>query len=164
MTPIESLAHLAKPWADAYANSKLLMDGVTFLHVAGFLVAGGLAISADRAVFRAARADDLTRRVQVSELNAVHVPVLAGLALAFLTGLLLFLADVETFATSPVFWVKMGFLVLLLGNGAVLSRAGHRFANGDAGEGNWKVLRRTAAASSALWLVAVLTGVMLVNL
>jgi len=158
------MAHLAKPWADAYANSKLLMDSVTFLHVAGFLVAGGLALSSDRAVFRATRADEVTRRVQVSELNAVHAPVLLGLAVACLTGVLLFLSDVETFATSPVFWIKMGFLVLLLGNGALLSRAGHRAAAGGAGEGNWKVLRRTAAASSALWLVAVLTGVMLVNL
>jgi len=158
------MAHFAKPWADAYANSKLLMDSVTFFHVVGFLVAGGLALSADRAVFRAARADEVTRRVQLSELNAVHTPVLLGLAVAFVTGGLLFLSDVETFATSPVFWIKMGFLVLLLGNGAVLSRAGHRAAGGDAGGENWTLLRRTAAASSALWLVAVLTGVMLVNL
>jgi hypothetical protein len=164
MTVVQSLAHFAKPWADAYGNSKLLMDGVTFLHIAGFLVAGGLALSADRAVFRSTRADEATRRVQVSELNAVHTPVLVGLAVSFLTGALLFLADVPTFATAPVFWVKMGFLVLLLGNGAVLSRAGHRVAGGDLGDRSWKVLRRSAAASSALWLVAVLTGVMLVNL
>jgi uncharacterized membrane protein len=164
MSVVESLTQFAKPWASAYGDSKLLMDSVTFLHVAGFLVAGGLALSADRAVFRAARADEVTRRVQVSELNAVHTPVLAGLAVAFLTGILLFLADVETFATSPVFWVKMGFLALLLGNGALLSRAGHRVASGEVSDGSWSVLRRTAAASSALWLVAVLTGVMLVNL
>jgi uncharacterized membrane protein len=164
MTVVESLAQFAKPWASAYGDSKLLMNGVTFLHVAGFLVAGGLALSADRAVFRAARADDATRRMHVSELNAVHTPVLVGLAVAFVTGILLFLSDVATFATAPVFWVKMGFLVLLLGNGAVLSRAGNRMARGDEGSRNWKVLRRSAAASSALWLVAVLTGVMLVNL
>jgi hypothetical protein len=30
--------------------------------------------------------------------------------------------------------------------------------------GAWKSFRRSAAASSALWFVAVLTGVMLVNL
>ena len=164
MTLVETLTQFAKPWASAYSDSKLLMNSVTFLHVAGFLVAGGLALSADRAVFRAARADDATRRVHVSELNAVHTPVLAGLAVAFVTGILLFLSDVATFATAPVFWVKMGFLVLLLGNGAVLSRAGNRLANGEEGARNWQVLRRSAAASSALWLVAVLTGVMLVNL
>src|SRR5512147_1671286 len=113
MSVVETLTQFAKPWASAYADSKVLMDSVTFLHVAGFLVAGGLALSADRAVFRAARADEATRRVHVAELNAVHLPVLAGLAVACLTGILLFLADVETFATSPVFWVKMGFLVLL---------------------------------------------------
>jgi hypothetical protein len=164
MSVVESIAHFAKPWATAYADSKLLMDAVTFFHVGGFLLAGGLALSADRAVFRARKADEATRRVQLAELNAVHAPVLVGLAVAFVSGLLLFLSDVNTFATAPVFWVKMGFLVLLLGNGAVLSRAGHRLAQGDPGGGNWNVLRRSAAASSALWLVAVLTGVMLVNL
>jgi len=164
MSVVETLTQFAKPWASAYADSKLLMDAVTFLHVGGFLLAGGLALSADRAVFRARKADEATRRVQLSELNAVHVPVLAGLAVAFVSGLLLFLSDVETFATAPVFWVKMGFLALLLLNGAVLSRAGHRLAQGHGDGRSWTVLRRSAAASSALWLVAVLTGVMLVNL
>jgi hypothetical protein len=164
MSVVETLTQFAKPWASAYGDSKLLMDAVTFLHVGGFLLAGGLALSADRAVFRARNADEATRRVQLAELNAVHAPVLAGLAIAFASGVLLFLSDVETFATAPVFWVKMGFLLLLLVNGAVLSRAGHRLAAGDAGGGNWTVLRRSAVASSALWLVAVLTGVMLVNL
>jgi len=162
MSLVETISHFAKPWATAYADSKLLMDAVTFLHVGGFLLAGGLALSADRAVFRARNADETTRRVQLAELNAVHTPVLVGLAVAFVSGLLLFLSDVDTFATAPLFWIKMGFLVLLLGNGAVLSRAGHRLAQGDGG--SWRVLRRSAAASSALWLVAVLTGVMLVNL
>jgi uncharacterized membrane protein len=164
MSLVETISHFAKPWATAYGDSKLLMNSVTFVHVAGFLVAGGLALSADRAVFRARNADEATRRVQLAELNAVHTPVLVGLAVAFVSGLLLFLSDVATFATAPVFWIKMGFLVLLLGNGAVLSRAGHRLAQGDGDGGSWKVLRRSAAASSALWLVAVLTGVMLVNL
>jgi len=164
MTLVESLAHLAEPWATAYGDSKLLMNGVMFSHVGGFLLAGGLALSADRTVFRAIGADVDTRRVHLAELNAVHMPVLVGLGVAILSGVLLFLADVPTYATAPVFWVKMGFLVLLLGNGAALRKAGHRLAEGDIPTGAWKALRRSAAASSLLWLVAVLTGVMLVNL
>ena len=49
-------AHFAEPWATAYDNSKLLMNGVMFGHVGGFLIAGGLAIAADRAVIRASGA------------------------------------------------------------------------------------------------------------
>ena len=44
MTLVESLAHFAEPWATAYADSKLLMNGVMFRHVGGFLLAGGLAL------------------------------------------------------------------------------------------------------------------------
>jgi hypothetical protein len=164
VTLVESIAHIAEPWATAYDNSKFLMNTVMFSHIGGFLMAGGLALASDRAVFRAARADAGTRRVHIAEINAIHAPVIVGLVVAFLSGILLFLADVSTFATAPVFWIKMGFLVLLLGNGAVLRNAGHRLARDGSSEGAWKTLRRSAGASSILWLVAVLTGVMLVNL
>ena len=164
MTLLESIARLAEPWATAYAESRLLMNAVMFGHVGGFLLAGGLALAADRTVFRASDADPDARRVHLAELNTVHTPVLMGLAVAFLSGILLFLTDVETFATAPVFWIKMGFLVLLLGNGAALRKAGHRLVTGEVSDRTWQALRRSAAASSLLWLVAVLTGVMLVNL
>ena len=164
MSLVESLAHLAEPWAAVYDNSKLLMNAVMFSHVGGFLLAGGLALAADRSVFRATSADAAVRRVHVAELNAIHTPVLVGLAIAFASGFLLFLADVSTFATAPVFWIKMGFLAALLVNGATLRKAGHRLAAGEVTERSWQALRRSAAASSLLWLVAVLTGVMLVNL
>ena len=164
MTIVETLSRIAEPWARAYGDSKLLMNGVMFGHVGGFLVAGGLAIAADRVVIRAARANADVRRVHLSEFHAVHAPVLIGLAVTFATGLLLFLADVETFATAPVFWIKMGFLALLLVNGSGLRKSAHRLGTGEAPDRDWQALRRSAAASTLLWLVAVLTGVMLVNL
>jgi uncharacterized membrane protein len=163
MPIVETLSQLAEPWAHAYDNSKLLMNGVTFAHVGGFLAAGGLALSADRSVFRALAGSDEDRRVHLAGLHAVHTPVLAGLAVTFLSGLLLFLADVKTFATAPVFWVKMGFLVLLLANGAALRAAGRRLTGDEAVEA-WRSLRTYALFSSLLWFLAVLTGVMLVNL
>jgi small-conductance mechanosensitive channel len=164
MTLVESLARFAEPWATAYDSSKLLMNSVMFSHIGGFLVAGGLALAADRTVFRAAVAATEDRRVHLADFNAIHTPVLIGLGIAFLSGILLFLADVATFATSAVFWVKMGFLALLIANGSYLRNAGHRLGRGDELAGEWKSFRRSAAASSALWFVAVLTGVMLVNL
>ena len=164
MSLVDSLTHFAEPWATAYDNSKLLMNAVMFSHIGGFLLAGGLALAADRSVFRATGADAAVRRVHVAELNAIHTPVVIGLAISFVSGFLLFFADVPTFAVAPIFWIKMAFLALLLGNGAVLRRTGHRLAAGEVTEQAWQTLRRSAGASSLLWLVAVLTGVMLVNL
>jgi amino acid transporter len=164
MTLVETLVRIAEPWATAYGNSKWLMNGVMFGHVGGFLAAGGLAIAADRAMIRAARAGADARRVHLSEFHAVHAPVLLALAVTFATGVLLFLADVETFATAPVFWVKMGFLALLLVNGSGLRKAARRLDPSGAPDRDWQALRRSAAASTLLWMVAVLTGVMLVNL
>ena len=163
MTTLETIAQVAEPWARAYGDSTLLMTGVTFTHVAGFLVAGGLALSADRAVLRnrglvAAPAFD------PETIESLHAPILLGLGVTLLSGVLLFLSDVETYATSPVFWSKMGFLALLMGNGAALRRTARRVSTSAEPGRVWVALRRSAWASSILWLVAVLTGVMLVNL
>ena len=58
----------------------------------------------------------------------------------------------------------MGFLALLLVNGSGLRKSAQRLGTGDAPDRDWQALRRSAASSTLLWLVAVLTGVMLVNL
>ncbi len=162
MTILETIARVAEPWARAYGDSTLLMNGVTFTHVAGFLVAGGLALSADRAVLR--NGGPGAPAFDPAAFESVHAPILLGLGVTILSGVLLFLSDVQTFATSPVFWSKMGLLALLLGNGAALRRTAQRMASSAEPGRAWQALRRSAQASSILWLVAVLTGVMLVNL
>jgi len=164
VTIVETLARLAAPWADAYGDSKWLMNAVTFGHVAAFLLAGGFALASDRAVLHAAGEPAELQARRIADLASVHRPVLVGLALAALTGMLLFLSDVETFAVAPVFWVKMAFLVLLLVNGSRLRAQGRRLSADGGDERAWRTLRRLARWSSILWLVAVLTGVMLVNL
>lgn len=162
MTTLETIAQVAEPWARAYSNSTLLMTGVTFTHVAGFLIAGGLALSADRAVLR--NCGPAAPAFDPAAFESLHAPILLGLGVTILSGGLLFLSDVQTFATSPVFWSKMGFLALLMGNGAVLRRTARRVSSSAEPGRVWQALRRSAQASSILWLVAVLTGVMLVNL
>ncbi|HQR18763.1 MAG TPA: hypothetical protein PK948_10345 [Gemmatimonadales bacterium] len=164
MSLVETLSRLAEPWATAYADSKWIMNTVLFSHVAGFVVAGGFALASDRSLLRAAQAAAEVRAVRLADLEGVHRPVLIGLAVALLSGILLFLADVETFALAPVFWIKMAFLVLLLVNGARVRALGRRLAGGTAPDSAWASLQRAAVASTGLWLVAVLTGVMLVNL
>ena len=49
------LARLAEPWAHVYADSKTVATIVTFGHIASLLMAGGLAVTTDRATLRALR-------------------------------------------------------------------------------------------------------------
>jgi hypothetical protein len=84
--------------------------------------------------------------------------------------LLLALSDVKTFATSVVYWTKMGLVALLLANGLLLRgterelRAGSLLSQSTPpGKKLWSRLRFAAAASMTLWTAIVLAGVILVE-
>lgn len=162
---IERLARLAAPWHDAYAGSKLLPPAVLFAHFAALLVGGGLALGADRATLRAARQDVVARRRQLAALADTHRVVVAALAVLFASGTLLALADVETFASSPLFWSKTAIVALLLGNGYAMTRTERALRDATAYDADrlWRRLRRRAAASVTLWLLTVLAGTLLTN-
>ena len=159
-----ALARLCEPWAHAYASSKMLATVVTFGHVASLLMAGGLAVTTDRATLRTLRLAAVERGRHLADLSGVHRLVLGGIALSFVTGVLLFASDVEAFVGSRIFWLKMLMIALLLGNGVAMNRA-ERTLRGDAAESApaWTHLRRTALVSIALWYVITLAGVALVN-
>ena len=72
MNPPESIVQLLKPWNDFYSHSKTTETIVLFFHVGGLLLAGGLAIAADRGTLRALRTAVAERTVHVRELSAVH--------------------------------------------------------------------------------------------
>src|SRR4051794_10729898 len=164
---LERLSALADPWKDLYGDSKVLETLVVFLHVAPLVVGGGLALASDRATLRAGRHDWPERRRHLLELAGAHRVVLGSLALMFVSGIALFLSDVETFATSWVFWVKMGLVALLLANGLVMTRTERALAAvGDASaspEPEWRRLRTVAVASGVLWLATTHAGVALTN-
>jgi hypothetical protein len=82
----------------------------------------------------------------------------SSLALIFASGLLMMFAELDSFATSVVFWTKMGLIALLLGNGYIRMRAENALRQGLAG---WGRFRRTSVASLALWLVILLAGTLL---
>src|SRR3954453_1645109 len=111
------LARLFEPWAHLYADSKTVATIVTFGHVASLLMAGGLAVATDRATLRALRLAAAERGRHLDDLAGVHRLVVGGLALSVITGVLLFASDVETFIGSPIFWLKMAMICVLLGNG-----------------------------------------------
>ncbi len=142
-----------------------MQTAVTFLHVAGIFLGGGFAIATDRETFIAMRNARLSGQIRhLAHLHTIHRPVLLGLVIALGSGLLLFAADVQTFARSPVFWVKMLLLALLLANGYLLGRTETALREGAPDEPRlWARLRYVSTASIALWLGLILAGTVLMS-
>jgi hypothetical protein len=163
MSAPEALVRLFEPWSQLYSDSKLLPTLVVFAHIAALVFAGGLAVTLDRATLRAARGPAEFRWRQLDDLAAAHRLVLTGLALSFVTGVLLFTSDLETYFVSWIYWTKMALIVVLLANGSAMTRAEARIrsAPNAADEIGWKRLRRTAAVSMALWFAIAFAGVAL---
>ena len=132
-------------WAHFYNNNHAVNTAVTFAHFGGVLVGGGLALSADRAAFN-------PRGVTID--SRLHRWVLGALGFVFVSGVLMMLADLDTYLTSVVFWTKMALVILLLVTGYARVRA-------EARGGAW--LRRISAVSAVLWLATLLAGTMLTS-
>jgi uncharacterized membrane protein len=158
-----ALARLVEPWNALYSDSKVVSSAVVFLHLLPLLVAGGAALTADRATLRAARGSADDRARQLRELARVHAVVLGGLALSFVSGVLLFLSDVDEYLGSPVFWVKLGFVGLLLLNGFMMTRTEKALASGGNESALWARLRTISVLSLILWTTTTLVGVVLMS-
>jgi hypothetical protein len=158
-----ALARLAEPWNALYSDSKIVSATVIFLHLVPLLLAGGAALSADRATLRAARGSVEDRTHHLRDLSRVHALVLGGLALSFVSGVLLFLADVDEFLGSPLFWVKLAFVALLLLNGFVMTRTERSLAAGGDETTLWARLRTVSVLSQFLWITTTLVGVLLMT-
>ena len=155
------LAELADPWSKLFSHSKAVSAGVLFLHLVPLVVAAGAAFAADRATLRAARGAVSDRTRQLQELAAIHKVVLGGLALSFISGVLLFLADVETFFGSIFLWVKLSLVFLLVVNGFLMTRTERALAGSGEDAVLWQRLRTQAYLSAFLWLATTLAGVVL---
>lgn len=156
-----ALARLAEPWNSLYSDSKVVSSAVVFFHLVPLLLAGGAALAADRATLRAVRGSADDRARQLVELSRTHLVVLSGLALSFASGVLLFLSDVDTFLESPLFWIKLGLVGLLLVNGFLMTRT-ERALNGRGDDGAlWGRMKTISVVSLVLWLATTLAGVVL---
>ena len=165
MSFIASLAGALAPWQSLYADSRVVSTLVTATHVITLLVGGGLAIAADRMTLRALKRPASERVFHMQELGAVHRPILWALVLLFVSGVALAAADVQTFAGSWVFWVKLGLVALLLVNGAVLYWTETRIARADGAQqpALWRRLGLTARLSLGLWLLTAVAGTLLTS-
>ena len=150
-------------WGELYRNSPVLQTGVAFTHIAALVTSGGLAVVQDRAVLRVPSGDVVARENRLRDLRSSHRTVLVGLAIVFASGVLFFLADLDTFLTSRLFWAKMVFVAVLVVNGRLLLKAEERAEREPASEPAWARLRKHAWASLSLWFLLTLGGVALVN-
>ena len=161
--PPSALVDLLQPWARLYGDSAVVPTLVVFAHIAALLVAGGVAVTLDRATLRVFREATDIRRAHLAALAAAHRVVVPGIGVAMLSGALIAAADLETYLNSPIYWTKMGLVVLLLGNGYAMTRAEQRVSvSADAGdEAGWRKLRFAAIASLVLWFAVTFAGVAL---
>jgi hypothetical protein len=154
--------HLVGGWASLYSGSAVLRTLVSFVHVAGLVGGGGAAVAADRATLHATRKGGAVTRAQIDAIHNTHRIVLAGLAGVIVSGLLLFAADVETYAPSKLFWIKMAMVAALMINGALLVRVGRGTEAPD--DRVRRRMRWTAGVSLALWFLTTLAGAGLPNI
>jgi hypothetical protein len=161
IAPPAFLVSLTDPWS-FYGDSHLVQTVVTFAHVGGLLVGGGIAIATDRWTLRVA--SDVDRRRHLIEVSQLHRLVITSLAVIVVSGVLLFASDLEAHWESPIFWIKMALIVGLLVNGARMRRIETAAAAEPVPSvAQWSAFRGTAIASVVLWLAISLAGVALVN-
>lgn len=159
---LKSIEELFAPWQSLYSDSAIISITVTALHLIGMLVGGGLAIAADRATLRISHEQPGERERHLGELNAIHRPVLIALAVLFITGVLMVTSDVETFLNSPVLWIKLGLVALLVFNGVILERTETSLRRGNE-RASWDKLRIAAIFSIGLWIATLVAGTILVS-
>ncbi len=156
-----TIIDFAAPWAKIFSHSKVISAGTLFVHLAPLIVGGGVAFAADVATLRAYRSGLAERSRQVAALTTTHRLVQFGLTLSFISGILLFLSDVEAFLGSIFLWIKLAFVALLLVNGFMLLRVESALARKPDDEAQWRRLRVVALLSAFLWIATTLAGVVL---
>lgn len=160
------LARAAGPWNALFADNALISTTVLFVHLAAIVVAAGTAMSADGQALRSLRFPEMRARY-LEAAAFVHRTVVLALVVAMVAGFLLFLSDVEEFAESNIFCVKLALIFLLLANGFAITRIEKRLLGANENPPDllgWSQLRLAARASQTLWFATILAGVALRNI
>jgi hypothetical protein len=160
---VRLLQPISEPWAELYNHSRLVQTSVMFAHLGGLLVSGGFALYMDIRTLRKRSSPQNVQRAHLDEMHSAHPPILIGLVIVMLSGVLLFLTDVDTYAEEPVFWFKLGLVAVLLANGAGLTSAEKAARATRIGSLIAGRLTSHAVVSAVCWMTIVLAGVTLVN-
>jgi uncharacterized membrane protein len=167
MSIVQQLAAALEPWKTYWADHDVVSTAVTTTHVVCIVIAAGLAIAADRMTLRVRRRADNERLLHARELRELHRPVLAALTVVVISGVLMAGSDIEEFFGNPVFWVKMGLIVVLLINGLMLQKYESRLLSstegGDVATADWSRLSVFARVSMTLWIATTIAGMVLAS-
>ncbi len=151
---------LVKSWAIFYDTHPVVSVTVRFLHLGALVVGGGTALTADWRILRATRSAPAEREATLTRMSFLHRIVIPSLAVVVLSGLLLTAADTTTFLASRLYWIKMGFVGLLVANGVGLLAAESAAQRKGVAKG-WGWLYLTSGASLVLWLLTLYLGLWL---
>jgi len=158
MVASTAVSQVLARWAHLYGHTPVSAT-VTYFHLVGILVGGGVAVATDRASLRLSPATLPAWRTELDRLATVHRWVVGGLALILASGVLMALAELGSVVTSVVFWTKMGLVALLIGNGYARLRAEMALRQGSVAAWGW--FRWTSIGSLILWFLILLAGTLL---
>jgi hypothetical protein len=132
------------------SGSLLGYPTILFLHTMGLATVAGLNGAIDLRLLGAAT------KVPLSSLTPFFPFIWMAFGLTAVTGLILLIADAESKLASPVFWVKLVFIILALVNLHVLKR--QVFANPDVDTRPLPSQAQLLALSSLLFWVGATTA------
>jgi hypothetical protein len=154
MIPLTISAAMSS-WAAYYGDHQWVSVSIRYFHLAALIVGAGTAVSIDRQVIQAWRHAEGPAAV-IDALRASHRVVVPALVMVVASGVLMAMADWTTFAGSQLFWIKMGFVSLLLVNGAGLVAVERAHARRAATAWRWLVVG--SGVSLFLWLFILWLG------
>ena len=154
-----ALSHVVEWWSGVYGDHRAVSVLIRYLHLAGIVVGGGAALTADRRALGAWRSGR-RRDEAIADARRTHRVVVPSLAVVAMTGALMAAADLATFTASRVYWLKMILVALLVVNGGLLVRF-ESSAGQSENTGAWRGLGTVSAMSLVLWLAVLLVGVWL---
>src|SRR5260370_7655991 len=101
MAALKAVSQFLAQWAHLYGHTPVSTT-ITYVHLLGILVGGGVAVAADRASVRLSPATP-DWPGELPPLASVHRPVVPTLPLIFPTPLLMILAQLRRASTPVVF-------------------------------------------------------------
>ncbi|MDR0787152.1 MAG: hypothetical protein LBG44_04735 [Gemmatimonadota bacterium] len=162
---MENLLDLFAPWAGFVEHHHALSATLVGLHLMALVIGGGVGIAADWNVLRVRPGDMTGRLTRREDIAAVHRVVLAGVTVLFATGVLITASELDEFLETPVFWIKLVLVALLVVNGAMMTRREKllpgRTEAAYTGDGEWGRVRLHAIFSLVLWIATAVAGLVL---
>lgn len=161
MEILKTMTAASRLWIELYRGSDLLQFGLHAAHLGALAVALVAALGADARALRARRWSTSRQRAFAAEFPGLHLRITLCLAVVFASGIMLLLAKPQALLGSPVFWLKMTSVALLLWNGDRLRQMIRRLRSIPAvAAEDWARFEEVARYSAGLWVITVALGLL----